>query len=440
MELTEKQQKRFGKLKQLIVDPYWMGRFRDEWKKRIYVEGGEHAVQAVPTPPDLCQEIVAKLKGYTTISGKSVLTLNVEFIPFLLDAGELWFFADNEEKAVFVEQFYPSVKILKGYFLECKDMKHFDVVAMNPPYQLSDGGNSASAKPLYQRFIEKVIDELKPDYLLSINPSRWMVGGKGLDDFRKKMIADRRIKIIVHFPGNNEIFTEVSITGGVNYFIWDKTHNGTCEFVVGNTSTDRNLDEFDIVVQDNNAIKILKKIISQSNKWIDKRCISRKPFDLATNFSNWQKSGTPCYSTGRKINFVSPNDFTDKHNIVGKWKVATSKANGAAQEQDNMGAKRVLSNAFVIEPGAVCTETYIVVNVFNTRSEAENFISYVKTKFFRFMLGLRVLTQDINKEKFAWVPDLDDYSKSWTDQELYEKFGLTRQERAYIESKIKEIQ
>ena len=129
--------------------------------------------------------------------------------------------------------------------------------------------------------------------------------------------------------------------------------------------------------------------------------------------------------------------MNDKHNILNKWKVCTSKAGSVTE--NNLGARQILCSYFIAEPNSVSTDTYMVVNVFDTKQEAENFISYMKTKFFRFMLGLRVLTQDINKEKFAWVPDQKDYSAPWVDAELYKKYNLTRQEVAYIESKIKVI-
>jgi site-specific DNA-methyltransferase (adenine-specific) len=289
--------------------------------------------------------------------------------------------------------------------------------------------------PIYHNFIETIIDELLPDYMVSINPSRWMVGGKGLGDFRDRMMVDSRIKTIVHFPGEREVFPTVSIKGGVNYFLWDKNYNGKCSF----NDVERFLDEFDIVIQDNQALPILKKVLGKTEKWLGQKCASRKPFGLESNFSNWQVSGTPCYSIGHKVNFVDPIVFTDKNDIIGKWKVAISKADGAAKSEDKNGAKRVISDAFIIEPNAICTETYLIVNTFNSKKEAENFITYMRTKFSRFMLGLRCLTQNVSKENFAWVPDMEDYSEPWTDEELYKKFNLTRQEREYIESKIKEL-
>src|ERR1039458_5088192 len=152
-------------------------------------------------------------------------------------------------------------------------------VIQNPPYQTSDGGgiDGRSAVPIYHNFIETIIDELSPDYMVSINPSRWMVGGKGLGDFRDRMMVDRRIKTIVHFPGQREVFPSVSIAGGVNYFLWDKHYNGKCSF----NDVERFLDEFDIVIQDNQAMSILKKILTASDGFIGEKCFGMNPFDLA---------------------------------------------------------------------------------------------------------------------------------------------------------------
>jgi hypothetical protein len=441
------------RLGEFLKYPYYKEKLFQLWNDKVYVSNGEDVVQMVHTPYSLCKEIIGKLKEFVDFNGKRILVLNAEFIPEI-DAGEVYFLADNKEKGRLIEVFYPGVKVIYGDLLNWenwsmrknkgldidlfdekkKGPRKFDVIVMNPPYQITDEGHGASAKPLYHMFIEKAI-EMGPDYIVSVNPSRWMVGGKGLDDFRKKMAKSKNVRLIKHFPGDDEIFKEVSIKGGVNYFLWDKNYNGDCNFIVGETTTKRALDKYDVVVQDNNALPILEKVIQKSNNWIGQKCIGRKPFGLETNFGNWKESGVTCYSIGNKVNFVEPKIFTDKNKIIEKWKVVTSK--GGSPNLDINKQKFVISNIFIIEPGAICTETYVVVNIFDTKKEAENFVLYMKTKFFRFMLGLRALTQDINKEKFNWIPDLEDYSRVWTDDDLYKKFELTEEEISYIESKIK---
>jgi len=306
---------------------------------------------------------------------------------------------------------------------------------MNPPYQASNdkGGSKTHASPLYNLFIETIIDALLPAYLVSINPSRWMVGGRGLDKFRQRMMADRRMKTIVHFPGSFSVFPSVKIDGGVNYFLWDRSYDGKCEFVVENTVSHRYLDTYDIVLQDNNAVEILEKVKRHCSSWMDKSWAIQTPFGIHTSYKDWREKGVPCYSSGKEINFCGKEAFTDKLQIRKKWKVLIGEAFGESGTE----SFRVIGVPFIIEPGAICTQTYIVVNVFDSKEEASNFVSYMKTRFFRFMLWLRKATQHINRNKLAWVPDVEDYTTAWTDKELYDMFGLTRQERSYIESKIK---
>jgi hypothetical protein len=340
--------------------------------------------------------------------------------------------ADGFDKHAFIRQLTQGVSEMK-----------FDngklCIVQNPPYQTDNdkGGGTTHASALYHKFIETLIDGLNPNYLVTICPSRWMVGGRGLDAFRERMLNDKRIQKMSHFQGHKDVFPAASIQGGVSYFLWNKAYSGPCEF----NGMERELNEFDVVVLDNQAIPILRKVLAIDTHWCNKSFAVQTPFGIISSFNDWKESGTTCYSQGWKKHFVNPQVVSDKHAIASLWKVATSKADRAAQHPDANanGAKRVFSYLYVLEPGAVCTQTYIIVNAFKTKKEAENFISYMKTKFFRFMLGIRLNTQSVSKENFAFVPDLEDYSAPWTDEELYKKFNLTRQERAYVESKIKEL-
>jgi site-specific DNA-methyltransferase (adenine-specific) len=417
--------------------------------------------QCVETPLDVCREML----DLTADADFYIVFFALEFLEILVkerkfDSKKILFIADNqlESDVAFHEKMYQVDGIILDKTQEITGKNLVDkikganmkfnklAVVGNPPYQMQsdaqkerDGGKS-QAKSIYHLFVEAIIDGLNPDLLSLIIPSRWMTGGMGLDKHRERMMNDKRIKKIVHFPNPKEVFETVSIAGGVNYFLWNKNYNDKCAFCVGNTKTFRFLSEYDIVVQDNNAIDILDKVRKVSNKWISQKCLSNKPFGLSTNFSDWKKLGVKCVNIGKKEFFVEEKSFTDKNNIFNKWKVCTSKATSEGNiTDDNLGLKKIVSNFFIIEPNVICTETYIVVNVFDKKEEAENFLSYMRTKFFRFMLGLRVVTQDINKEKFSWVPDVEDYTAKWTDEELYKKYNLTRQEINYIESKIKNI-
>jgi len=317
------------------------------------------------------------------------------------------------------------------------------VVFGNPPYQQQSEAQRSrteakeQAKPIYHLFVESILDNLNPRYLCFITPSKWMSGGMGLADYRKRMMKDRHIRSIRHFSNEREVFPEIVMKGGVSYFLWDREYIGKCNF----NGMDRCLDDYDIIVTDNKAVSILNKVKSSHiGKFLNSRCSGRKPFGISSNFKDWKESGVVCYSQGKIKKFVEKTAIYDKNNIIGLWKVCLSGATAEGNIKPNAkGTFSYISNFFIVEPGAVCTETYIVVNTFDTKLEAENFISYMQTKFFRFMLGIRLTTQNTSKDNFSFLPDLEDYSHPWLDVELYKMFNLDQEEIDYIEKKIKPV-
>ena len=319
------------------------------------------------------------------------------------------------------------------------------VVFGNPPFQMQsdiqkgrEGVGKIQAKPIYNIFIEAIIDHLNPRYFSFIVPSRWMVGGMGLDSFRERMMSDRRIKQIAHFPGENDIFPTVSIAGGVNYFLWDRGYNGVCTFEVAGTSIERYLNEYDIILQDNNALPILTKILSKNNSSIVKEVSSINPFGVKGNFSNWVLDGIKCYAQYKEIKYINENDISNKNGYINKWKVCVAHIRN--EGASFTGTKwKLLKTPFIVEPNAVCVDTYIVIKTFDCKEEADNFITYRNTQFFRFILSLRVVSQHISKDCYTWVPDVGPYYTPITDEKLYKIFNITRQQQQYIESKIKEI-
>ena len=301
---------------------------------------------------------------------------------------------------------------------------------------MADGGNARSAKAIYHLFIKAVIESLNPDYFTWIVPSRWMIGGKGLDSFRNDMMNDRHLQVIVDDMSCNKIFPTVDIAGGVHYALWNKEHNDKCNF----NGVDRFLDEEDIIIRENESRSILNKVKATSVKFVGMTASPRKPYGLEGDAVITQ-SGIPCWfkqSIGKV--FVDPLTVKNVRNDIHLWKVLAPRAPIAGQTDFTKPIAFFNdNNLFIASPGEICTETYIVINSFDSESDAINFISYMKTKFFRFMLRMRVVSQDITRENYNWVPDVLDYSTKWTDKELYKKFGLTRQEQDYIKSKIKAI-
>ncbi len=323
---------------------------------------------------------------------------------------------------------------------EVKTMK-FDVIVGNPPYQLSDGGNGASAAPIYHFFIRQA-KRLEPRYMAFIVPSRWFAGGKGLDDFRDEMLHDRHIKKLVDYPDASDCFPGVEIKGGVNYFIWQKDYSGDCEIttIIGDDERPpmkRRLDEYDTLIRWNEAIPILRKVQALHESTLDKVVSSRKPFGLATNFTNFDNINNPdkykIYAN-KKTGYVYKTQIQSGKNYINRFKVLLPKANEGSGDIPN----RVLTRPTIAEPSSVCTETYIIIKSFDNEQEAINFSKYIKTRFFRFLVFLKKVTQDTTAKVYSFVPDLP-MDHEWTDDKLFDRYDITPDEQEYIKSMIKEM-
>lgn len=316
----------------------------------------------------------------------------------------------------------------------------FDVIIGNPPYQLNDGGGTgSSAMPIYQKFIETAI-ELEPKYISMIIPSRWFAGGKGLDEFRSRMLSDKRMKALVDYPNAEDCFPGVSIEGGVCYFLWDSTHKGDCEVISMMDGKEVNrairaLDDYDVFVRFNNAIGILNKIKAKSESTLDKKVSSRKPFGLVSNFNDFKKktfeNSVKIYAN-KQIGYVDKDKISMNINLIYKYKVILSKAYGNGKSYPI----QVTGKPIVAEPNSCCTETYLVISTFESQLEAENLAKYIKTRFFRFLVSLKKNTQNTSKDRFSFVPDLD-MSQEWTDEKLYQRYDITEEEQQFIESIVK---
>ncbi len=323
------------------------------------------------------------------------------------------------------------------------DMR-FDVIIGNPPYQLSDGGASASARPIYHQFIEQAM-KLEPRYVVMVTPSRWFAGGKGLDDFRKSMLSDGRLRVIVDYIQEKDAFPNVNINGGVNYFLWDRDHLGECQITTvapggkfGQPLV-RPLDEYDIFVRRNESIPILQKVLSVGDKSFADRVSSRKPFGLPTDFhgiaNQTVKKDIKFYGSG-KVTWVGIEQLETNQDWVKKWKVLIPRASDGNENYplpiwDQAGP-------FVSGPGEACSETYLVASLAKTKAEAENIATYMRTKFFRFMVSVRKGTQDNKSSLFTFVPDIP-IDKKWTDAELYKRYSLDAEDVAFIDFMIREM-
>jgi hypothetical protein len=324
------------------------------------------------------------------------------------------------------------------------DMK-FNAIVGNPPYQVMDGGNSVSAKPVYHHFVD-IAKSIEPDYVSLIMPARWYAGGKGLDTFRETMLNDKSISKLFDYPNSNDCFTNVDIAGGLCYFLWDKEYNGKTQitnYINGELSTDtRDLDAFDILIRDNKAIPILNKFLGiiEKGKTLANVVSSRKSFGLPTNYKPKEK-GIPCYFTQRiGLRYASEKDVTDNFNYLDKWKLLIPKSPIAGQTDFTKPVGFYYDgNTRIAKPGECCTETYIIAFSADTEEEVKSFKSYLFTKVVRFLLLQRVVSQDVTKKCFAFIPDLEKYEGKYTDKQLCKLWNITDDEWNYIDSRVRNI-
>lgn len=318
----------------------------------------------------------------------------------------------------------------------------FDVIIGNPPYQLETGGSGRQAKPIYQNFVMQAI-KLNPRFLTMIIPSRWFAGGMGLNEFREKMLNDDRLSTIVDYIDARECFPGVDIAGGVCYFLWEKDKHGDClvinRFKGKEYTSKRSLNEFDTFIRFDPAVSILRKILSKKEERFTKIISATRPFGLQTSDRPENEGDLTLVSSGG-VGPVSSARVTAGKDMVNKWKVMTSKtSHDHAGQPDKDGTRRVLSRVELLEPGQVCTESYIILGAFEDKKSAENCLSYSKTNFVRFLVSLLSFSQDITRERFAYVP-LVDMKQEWTDEKLYKKYGLTEEEIQFIESLIRPME
>lgn len=322
----------------------------------------------------------------------------------------------------------------------------FDVIIGNPPYQLSDGGGGAgkSAAPIYQLFVETA-KKLNPKYLTMIIPSRWFAGGKGLDAFRTSMLNDSHIKIIVDYADSKSCFQNgVDIPGGICYFLRDNNYKGNCTVInISKTGeidqSVRSLNEFPIFIRYNNAVDIVKKVRSYNEKTLDSMVLSRKTFGLDSNVQ-FDEKGDLLLKSSAGFGRIFSSRITSGNDLVGKWKVIVSKVSfehGGIPGKDGM--MRVLSVIQKLAPNSVCTESYLVAGVFDNELMCDNFILYLKTRFVRFLIVQSLASMNMTKATYQFVP-IQDFSKSWTDEELYAKYNLTNEEISFIESMIRPME
>ena len=322
----------------------------------------------------------------------------------------------------------------------------FDVIIGNPPYQLSDGGFGESARPVYHLFVEQAT-KLKPRFLTMIIPSRWFAGGKGLDKFRDAMLHDHHISHLVDYPKLYDGFPGVKIRGGVSYFLWNRDYDGPCSV---QTMWDgeplgppmkRRLDAYDVLVRRNEAVSILDKVRAylvsgQPEPTLDRRVSSRKPFGFPTNYHGTASPkglpGAVKFYGSQRISWIKRSDIQQNPEWIDQWKVLMTCIQGTSAAVETM----FLGRPIIAGPGEACSETYLVAGRFESKLQAELCAAYLRTRFVRFLVSLRKATQHATKDVYAFVPDIS-LDREWTDKKLYERYGLNKEEIAFIESVVR---
>lgn len=389
---------------------------------------------------------MAKAITNRTLSGYQHLDTNVEYIENIVEDSK-----ENSSK---------EAKLVRSRFNNMK----FDVVIGNPPYTEKDGGAGSSGSPIYQNFVE-LSKKLDPKYISLITPSRWFVGGKGLDDFRDSMLKDNQIKELHDWLTPQDIFPRTNIRGGVSFFLWEKGYDNSNEGVrvvtykdnkiVSDCFRNMKIDDIDVFIRDkvgydfvSNNVKLLK----EDN--FSLHMSSRKPYGLDTSFNKKGKLSDSkigmndpllCYANNGKVGFLERDKISQGFDSIDAWKVLTTRANNVGTElnDDNV-------NTIIASPGTVCTETYLVVGAdLNLDSESsKNLSKYMKTKFFRFLHGLMKGGQDASLKTFKLIPMQDftcesdikwDLSIDEINRQLFRKYGLNEEECNHINTSIKEM-
>lgn len=327
----------------------------------------------------------------------------------------------------------------------------FDVIIGNPPYQMTGGGGGTNDSPIYQLFVNQA-KKLEPRFLSMVIPSRFMAGGRGLGEFRGEFLGDKRVRTLVDFENAKDAFPTVGIGGGICYFLWDRDNPGLCESTYHRGGEaigpyQRRLDEFEVFVRDKRAVDILHKVLALGEKPFEGLVSGDTPFGLATNFKDYNQDAEPgngavrLYAnigTRRVSGAMARAAIRKNTHLIDVWKLYLPVA-GSGREREKTGVDVVLGPPLLGEPGSACTQTYLVAGPLESKAEAKSVESYLRTRLVRFLISLRKPAQHVFRGMYRWVPE-QTWDRAWTDADLYEKYGITKEEQTYIESFIKPME
>ena len=322
------------------------------------------------------------------------------------------------------------------------------IIMGGPPFNSNDGGGRSgdSASALYHDYIIRAM-EIEPEIISMFAKAVWYSGGKGtgLKEFRSKFIESKNISTLSDYPDASKLGFPSTLRGGICLFTWDKHHEGETKVINHinqlTTETTRYLKHKDlnIFIRFNDGLGILDKVLEKGIDFYGNIVSSRNPFGLADNI---MKSNRPTkvrkikmYDVKKKVYYVSPNDISKGKELIDEWKVLVAKASPGGDELPH----KIISEPLISEPHSIGSGGLLLVSTVKNKKEAENLITYMKTKFFRFMMILAKNAHNLTKDVYRFVPKVD-LTRKWDDKSLYQYFGISKEEQAYISKIIKEWQ
>lgn len=336
-----------------------------------------------------------------------------------------------------------------------EDMQ-FDVIIGNPPYQLNTDGFGTQARPIYQQFVQQA-KALDPRFLCMVIPARWFSGGMGLDEFRESMLNDKRLRSIDDYLNASDVFPGVGLKGGVCYFLWDRDNPGSCRVnthfngEAPSTATRALREEgVDVFIRFNEGLSILKKVatveaagsislqLPETKKFMN-LVSSIGAFGLESTFRGKEsksKNDLKVYRNGG-VGYVPRSQITKEIDVFDKWKIFIGRAAPGTGNKDTYPHK-IISTPFLGEPGSISSWTYMHIGPFETKAEAESALSYLSCRLTRFLILLHKPSADTTRRVYTFVPT-QQWTKKWTDAELYARYSITPDEAAFIEKFVRSM-